>query len=44
MLHDNRSHSDEETHTLQLENNPHSLQLDKSLHSNEDPAQAKINK
>ena len=32
-----------ETHTLQLESGPHSLQLEKRLPSNEDPAQPKIN-
>ena len=31
-------------HAPQLESNPHSLQLEESLHSNEDPAQPKINK
>ena len=33
-----------ELHTLQLESSPHVLQVEKSLHSNEDPAQPKINK
>ena len=32
-----------ETHALQLESGPHSLQLEKRLPSNEDPAQPKIN-
>ena len=33
-----------ETCALQLESSPRSLQLEKSLHSNEDPAHPKINK
>ena len=32
-----------EAHVPQLERSPHSLQLEKSLHSNKDPAQPKIN-
>ena len=32
-----------EAYVLQLESSPHSLQLEKSLRSNEDPAQSKIN-
>ena len=33
-----------EAHSPQLESGPYSLQLEKSLHSNKDPAQLKINK
>ena len=32
-----------EAHSPQLESGPYSLQLEKSLHSNKDPAQLKIN-
>ena len=39
-----RSHFNKNPVLLQRESSPHSLQLEKSLCSNEDPAQSKLNK
>ena len=43
-LHSKRSHCNEKSMHRQLDSSLSSLQLEKSLHSNEDPAQPKVDK
>ena len=43
MLRNKRGHNNEDVCALHLESSPYLLQLEKSPHSNEDPAQKKNN-